>query len=398
MNRISSRVGRWLAAASACTLVGVGAPAVARADTTSAPQPVPPGYVALTDDTGMLSIMVPPTWTDIQTGTLDLGGTAAPAISASPNIQSFLDTFDTPGVRYVAFPFTPDPNTLVSQYGLQGGCASIASQPYNDTRFTGVVQIGTGCGAAGQATWNMISASPADQAFTAVVQIQTASPVDQLDFDAVLTTFGTATSTLTIPTVPVATVPVATAVPVPTVPIATAALPTPTAPTPTVAVVPVPPPPTLAGATTVPAQGRALTDDTGMLTVQVPATWTYSETAPSDSGQAIIYASPDGLAPEGTVPSLLYIGGQFIADTATVIGGMGTLAEGCTAAPAEPFDDNVFVGHMQTFTQCDGTGTMKVVIVANPPSQSTTVALIVTMPVFDEQTLGLILQTFNVTR
>ena len=183
-----------------------------------------------------------------------------------------------------------------------------------------------------------------------------------------MTTVATA-ATPTVPTVPVATVPVAS--------------------TPT---------PTVAGATTVPGAGLAITDDTGLLTVEVPAAWTYRETAPSDVGQAIIYASTDGSAPEGTVPSLIYIGGEYIADTAAVLGGMGALAEGCTANPAEPYDDNVFVGQMQTFTQCNGTGLMKVIIVANPPSQSTTVTLIITMPVFDEATLSLILQTFNVTR
>ena len=41
---------------------------------------------------------------------------------------------------------------------------------------------------------------------------------------------------------------------------------------------------------------------------------------------------------------------------------------------------------------------MRVFIVANPPSQSTTVTLMITMPVYDEAALSLILQTFNVTR
>jgi hypothetical protein len=397
MYRFPTHVGRWLAAASACTLVGVCAPATAGASTTSAPPPIPAGYVTLTDDTNQISIMVPPTWTDIQTGTVDVGGSTAPAIAASPNVQSFIDSFDTPGVRYIAFPFAPDPNTLIAQFGLQGGCQSISTQPYDDTGFVGVVQVGTGCGTAGQATWNMVAASLPDHAFTAVVQIQTASPADQADFDAVLSTFGTATLSPT----PTTTASAATTAPMTTV--ATAAAPTvPTVPAPTVPVATVPvastPTPTVAGATTVPGAGLAITDDTGLLTVEVPAAWTYRETAPSDVGQAIIYASTDGSAPEGTVPSLIYIGGEYIADTAAVLGGMGALAEGCTANPAEPYDDNVFVGQMQTFTQCNGTGLMKVIIVANPPSQSTTVTLIITMPVFDEATLSLILQTFNVTR
>src|SRR5688572_20916597 len=71
----SPRVGRWLAAASACTLAGVCASSTAGASTMSLPPPIPPGYVALIDDTNRISIMVPPTWTDIQTGSVDVAGT-----------------------------------------------------------------------------------------------------------------------------------------------------------------------------------------------------------------------------------------------------------------------------------------------------------------------------------
>ena len=77
----------------------------------------------------------------------------APHIAASPNVQSFVDTFDTPGVRYIAFPYTADPSSLIAQYGLQAGCDSIGVQPYEDGGFVGVVQVGTGCGTAGAATW-----------------------------------------------------------------------------------------------------------------------------------------------------------------------------------------------------------------------------------------------------
>jgi hypothetical protein len=410
----SPRVGRWLAAASVCTLATVCASSTAGASTMSLPPPIPPGYVTLIDDTNRISIMVPPTWTDIQTGSVDVAGTPAPHISASPNVQSFIDTFDTPGVRYIAFPYAADPSTLVAQYGLQTGCASITTQPYDAIGFVGVVQVGTGCGSAGQATWNMVVASLPDHAFTAMVQIQTASPADQLDFDAVLSTFGTASSAPAPTNAPVPTMaPVATAAPAPTVPTPTVpAVPTvPTAPTPPVpaTAAPVPatvapvsatvaPTPTVAGATSVPAQGITLTDDTGLLTVQVPTTWIYTDTSPSNPGQALIFATNDPQAPLGAAPSLIFIGAEYIADTARVIGGMGDLTAGCAANPVEPYDDGVFVGHIQMFEQCDGTSTVKVIIVANPPSQSTTVTLIITMPVYDEAALSLILQTFNVTR
>ena len=40
--------------------------------------------------------------------------------------------------------------------------------------FVGVVQIGTNCGPNAM-TWNMVVASPADESFTAVLQVKTAN-------------------------------------------------------------------------------------------------------------------------------------------------------------------------------------------------------------------------------
>ena len=77
---------------------------------------------------------------------------------------------------------------MATDSGITGGCETIEVQPYADPIFTGFVQVGTNCGQGG-GTWNMIVASPEDQSFTAVVQVQIATPEEQADFDAVLATF-----------------------------------------------------------------------------------------------------------------------------------------------------------------------------------------------------------------
>ena len=82
-------------------------------------------------------------------------------------------------------PYEADPETMATDSGLTGGCETIEVQPYSDPIFTGFVQVGTNCGDGG-GTWNMIVASPEDQSFTAVVQVQIANAEEQADFDAVL--------------------------------------------------------------------------------------------------------------------------------------------------------------------------------------------------------------------
>ena len=279
-------------------------------------------------------------------------GRCAPFIAAAPNIDSFVNTFDTPGVRYIAFAYAPDPQTLVTEYGLEAGCASIAVQPYTDGTFTGVVQVGTECG-SGLATWNMVVASPADLSFTAVVQVQTASPVDQQALDVVLASFnvasGTAPSATPLPgpaTVPVAPLP-AGAAPLPTTPVTGA-------PLPTLAPAQVPVTAGVPGQTAPAGQTLTITDDTNRLTVQVPAAWAQTDTAPSANGNAFIVASPnlasynsldDALAL--SVPALIFMGGSFMADTASAITFVSGLGDGCTPTEVTPYDDGVFVGHVQ---------------------------------------------------
>ncbi len=138
--------------------------------------PIPPGYVPLVDDTESIVIAVPEAWTDVDTAPKnDADGIPRPYIAASPNLASFLGSFDTPGVLYVASPFAADPLTLVEEFGLQEGCETFEVKTYDDPVFVGAVQIGTNCGPNAM-TWNMVVANPADESFTAVVQVKTADP------------------------------------------------------------------------------------------------------------------------------------------------------------------------------------------------------------------------------
>lgn len=138
---------------------------------TSEPKPIPEGYVPVIDATGALVVAVPATWTDVDPQPAVRDGVAQPYIAASPDLTSFLTSFDVPGAMYSAFPFTADPLVLLESHGLRAGCATFEVKTYDDPIFVGAVQVGTDCG-PNHLTWNMVVASPADRSFTAVVQVQ----------------------------------------------------------------------------------------------------------------------------------------------------------------------------------------------------------------------------------
>ena len=178
-----ARLGRSLVALVALPVAVATATGTAGA---SAPPTLPPGYVVLEDDTELLTVAVPDTWTDVDTvPATNADGTARPWISASPDFEQFRTSFDVPGVVYQALPFASDPASLIADFALpDGACTDLEDLPYDDGVFTGAMQVGTSCGAAGTASWVVIVANPADAAFTAVVQAQSATSEDE---EAVLT-------------------------------------------------------------------------------------------------------------------------------------------------------------------------------------------------------------------
>jgi len=175
---------------------------------------LPEGYVRLVDDTGSITVVVPQTWSTIATASAEnTDGSAQPTIFASGVDRETFDTTFASGVVYVAIPYTDDPQTVIDAGGLTQGCETIGSsetvvegtvpvdsdstdvavegpglEPYEDPIFTGLVQVGENCGESA-GTWNMIVASPADQSFTAVIQLQIESDDDQEAFDTVLQSF-----------------------------------------------------------------------------------------------------------------------------------------------------------------------------------------------------------------
>lgn len=177
-------------ASTVAPLPTVAVPTVAPGPTVpGTPTTLPPGFVRVTDDTATISMAVPATWTDVQTAGLPLDdGTTTPQLIASPDAATFQASFDVPGVSVISAAPIADPQTVLTDNGLTSGCASFATEAYDDGVYSGVAQIGTGCGSTGTGGWRMIVGNTADGTTGVVIQLQTASPADQQAVDTAIST------------------------------------------------------------------------------------------------------------------------------------------------------------------------------------------------------------------
>lgn len=59
-------------------------------------------YVQITDDTGAVQVEVPSDWTDVDGSSISFLGFTLPAVAASTDLDSFFNTWETPGIQVVA--------------------------------------------------------------------------------------------------------------------------------------------------------------------------------------------------------------------------------------------------------------------------------------------------------
>ena len=76
---------------------------------------IPADFVALTDDTGTITVMVPGSWTDVSTAQVGV----IPTIEASTDREAYNATFDVAGVTYRAAPFREDTETAAREFGIR---------------------------------------------------------------------------------------------------------------------------------------------------------------------------------------------------------------------------------------------------------------------------------------
>ena len=145
-----------------------------------------------------------------------------------------------------------------------------------------------------------------------------------------------------------------------------------------------------------------LVDTTGMLNVEVPATWVDVDLRPSsdDAGHVLptISAAPnwDDYLADFTVPGVWYSAYPYTADPQPLLDEF-SYPVSCTQGATTPYNDGAFVGVEQAWTNCNGTSGMVRVLVVNPPTAAFTLLLTIqTGAPEDEAAYQHILETFNV--
>ena len=136
--------------------------AVATFGETAEPTSESYSYAAVSDDSGELWVELPSHWA--VNGTPD---GAKSSIWASPDIQRFLDNWDTPGTKITVFP-TEDTHTVADMYNLLASTQFLSActeytgpQDYEDSRFVGVLGEWSNCGDAGSGYVMLVTVDPA---------------------------------------------------------------------------------------------------------------------------------------------------------------------------------------------------------------------------------------------
>lgn len=376
---------------------------------TPEPDPdVPDDWVELEDDTGLLTVSVPPDWTDVVTSPRTArDGTEEPRLGATTDAQAFEEGFDVPGVVMVAKPYDPDTSGVIDA-SLSAGCSVRSDSRYDDGAFVGLIRHWTSCtDEAGTAEVWVLAVTPVNRSMTLAMLVQITDPGQRDVVAGILGTFnlthlpdpppptttdtGPATTTgattgATTPGLPSTTLPPptapgppTTAAPATTSPITTSPDLTTTSPTPTS------PPGVSTSVAATAEEPQLVRDDTGSLQIEVPTAWTEIDTAPLVRSDGVelpsIFASTDlerflpARDDEFLTPGVLYRALPYTDDTEEELLSYGR--QGCVDGGVSPYDDDLFSGHMRTFPSCAGTSTRQFIIVANPTDDSFTAVLVI---------------------
>lgn len=196
--------------------------------------------------------------------------------------------------------------------------------------------------------------------------------------------------------------PGADAVPTTAGPLPTAGPPTAVTAVPNLPSLPPTAPPVTAPVPTVAQSFVPLQDDTGMLSVEVPASWVDVDTRPFVNEDGTLrpgISAATSLAAfddDWNAPGLVYTAFNFEPDP-NVLFGRYDYTQFCTDGGFAPYNDGVFVGYARTFTECADVGSTNIVIVANAPGNTVTIVLIIQVVTADDHAAyQRVLETFNI--
>jgi serine protease Do len=144
-------------------------------------------FVSVSDDSGSIAVSLPVEWSDLDGSPVpDFG----PSLYAAPDLDSFLNTFDTPGViiEATATLTAADIDSTLDEIDLSGQCTSVGRSPYEDALYTGSLDEYSDCGGTGTSVF-VVAVTPEDGSFLARLLIQAVAPRDLDAADEIFNTF-----------------------------------------------------------------------------------------------------------------------------------------------------------------------------------------------------------------
>lgn len=154
---------------------------------------LPTGYEYVYDETDTIVVAVPTAFTDRAGGEWTQG--EGPAVSASPDLDGFWDSFTVPGVfvgasRKFYNELGSAEAFLAERDGWAENCADVDTGPYTDAVYEGEYELWFGCGDGGEAILLELAVQPIEAPDHIVfVIVQESSAADEGLITAILDSF-----------------------------------------------------------------------------------------------------------------------------------------------------------------------------------------------------------------
>ncbi len=149
-------------------------------------------YVGINDDSGALEMDVPQEWNDVDGGAWVVDGEQiGAALSASSDLASFNDTYETPGVFFgasQALVAEYDPDGFLDAIGFSDACELEGRYEYDDGYYVGSYDMYTNCDGTESSIVN-IAATPEDGSYLVWVVVQLVSDADVEALSRIIETF-----------------------------------------------------------------------------------------------------------------------------------------------------------------------------------------------------------------
>ncbi len=144
-------------------------------------------FVTVSDDSGSINASVPVEWSEIDGAP---NAEFGPSLYAAPNLDSFLNTFDTPGVIIEATGSrgAADIDSTLDELSFSDQCTYVGRNPYSDPLYTGSLDEYSNCGGTSTSLF-VVAVTPEDGTFLARLLIQAVEPRDLDAADQIFASF-----------------------------------------------------------------------------------------------------------------------------------------------------------------------------------------------------------------